>query len=106
MIESISKEHKENPKGQENREKLKGRWEVKHRKAYNSKALSKTILSILSAIYLNFRLFFLPPPPPPTSLKHEFYGLTSGFTRLIMATKYVCHGLISLHANFYDNRTK
>ena len=45
-------------------------------------------------------------PPPPTSLKHEFYALTSGFTRLIMKTKYVCHGLISLHVNFHDNRKK
>ena len=45
-------------------------------------------------------------PFPPTSLKHDFYGLTSGFTRLIMKTKYVCHGLISLHGNFHDNRTK
>ena len=44
-------------------------------------------------------------PFPPTSLKHEFYGLTSGFTRLIMKTKYVCHGLISLHVNFHVNRT-
>ena len=42
----------------------------------------------------------------PTSLKHEFYGLTSGFTRLIIETRYVYHGLISLHANFHDNRTK
>ena len=43
---------------------------------------------------------------PPTSLKLELYGLTSGFTRLIMKTKYACFGLISLHANFHDNRTK
>ena len=41
----------------------------------------------------------LAPPPTPTSLKHEFYGLTSGFTRLIMNTKYVYHDLISLHVN-------
>ena len=45
------------------------------------------------------------PSPPPTSLKHELYGPTSGFTRLIMKTKYACYGLISLHANFHDNRT-
>ena len=50
-----------------------------------------------------FWLFFL---SPPTSFKHELYGLTSSFTRLIMKTKYVCHGLISLHVNFHDNRTK
>ena len=43
--------------------------------------------------------------PSPTSHEHQFYGLTSGFTRLIMTTKYVCHGLIYLHANFQDNRT-
>ena len=47
-----------------------------------------------------------PPPPPPTSFKLELYGLTSGFTRLIMKTKSVCHGLISLHVNFHDNWTK
>ena len=51
-----------------------------------------------------FGLFFL--PPPPTSLKHELYGLTSSFTRLIMQIKYVCQDVISLHVNFYDNRTK
>ena len=45
-------------------------------------------------------------PPPPNSLKHEFYGLTSGFTRLIIKTKYVYHGLISVHVNFHENRTK
>ena len=45
-------------------------------------------------------------PFPPTSHKHEFYGLTSGFTRLIMKTKYVCHGPVSLHVIFHDNRTK
>ena len=44
--------------------------------------------------------------PPPTSFKHEFYGLTSGFTRLIMKSKYACYGLISLHVDFHDNRTK
>ena len=43
---------------------------------------------------------------PPTSLKHEFYGLTSGFTRLIMKTKYVSHNLVSLHVKFHDNQTK
>ena len=36
-------------------------------------------------LYVIFRLF-----PPPTSHKHEFYSLTSGFTRLIVKTKYVC----------------
>ena len=45
-------------------------------------------------------------PFPPTSLKHELYGLTSSFTRLIIKIKYVYHGLISLHVIFYDNRTK
>ena len=46
------------------------------------------------------QLFFL--PPPPTYHKHQFYGLRGGSTRLIMRTKYVCHGLISLHVNFHD----
>ena len=51
-------------------------------------------------------LFPPPPPPHPTSLIHELYGLTSGFTRLIMKTKYACYGLVGMHANFDDNRTK
>ena len=46
------------------------------------------------------------PFPPPTSLKHEFYGLTSGFTRIIMKIINACYGLVSLHVNFHDNRTK
>ena len=71
--------------------------------------ITRSVFSKLpTALTLNIGngLFYLPPPPPPTSLKHEFYGLTSGFTRLIMKIKYVCHGLVSLHVNFYDNRTK
>ena len=44
-------------------------------------------------------------PFPSISLKHEFYGLTSGFTRLIMNIKYVCHAPINPHVNFHDNRT-
>ena len=44
-------------------------------------------------------------PFPLTSLKHEFCGLTSGFTRLIMNIKYVCHAPIDLDVNFHDNRT-
>ena len=42
---------------------------------------------------------------PPTSHENQFYSLRSGFTRLTMKTKYVCHGLIYLYDNFYDNRT-
>ena len=34
-------------------------------------------------------------PPPRTSYKHQFYDVMNGFTRLIMKTKYVCHGPIS-----------
>ena len=44
-------------------------------------------------------------PPPPTSDELQFFSVTSGFTRLIMKTKYVCHGLISLYDNFHNNRT-
>ena len=44
--------------------------------------------------------------PTPTSHKHEFYGLTSNFTMLIMKTKYVCPALVSLRVNFLDNRTR
>ena len=56
-------------------------------------------------IYYNGGSFSF-PPPPPTSLKREFYGLTSDFTRLIMKTNYICHGLVSLLVNFHDNLTK
>ena len=45
-------------------------------------------------------------PPPPTPHEHHFYGLTSLFTRLVLKTKYAFHGLIYLHVNFHDNRTK
>ena len=39
--------------------------------------------------YKNSGLFFL----SPTSYKHQFYGITSGFTRFSLKTKYACHGL-------------
>ena len=42
---------------------------------------------------------------PPTSHDHQLYGITSGFTRLIMETKYVWHSLISPHVNFNNDRT-
>ena len=65
------------------------------------------------------RLFFFTPPFldvlknlnralfPFRSHLHErqFYGLTSGFSRLIMKTKYVCYVLVSLNVNFNDKRT-
>ena len=44
-------------------------------------------------------------PFPPTSGELQFFSVTSGFTMLIMKTKYVCHGLISLYVNFHNNRT-
>ena len=31
-------------------------------------------------------------------------GVVGGFTRLIMKTKYVCHGLISPQVNFHNNQ--
>ena len=40
---------------------------------------------------------------PITSHEHHFYGVTRGFTRLIMKTKYVCHGLNSWYANYHNN---
>ena len=43
--------------------------------------------------------------PPPTSHDHQVYGVTSGFTRLIMKTKCVWHILISPHVNFHNDRT-
>ena len=45
----------------------------------------------------------------PTSHDQQFYGVTSGFTRLGLKTKHVCHGLVSPHASFHNNwitRTK
>ena len=42
---------------------------------------------------------------PPSSHKHEFSGVTGGFTMLIMKAKYVCHNLISPCVSFYKNRT-
>ena len=71
-----------------------------------SESLCYPLLQHICIVILISALFPPPPPPPPTSLKHKIYGLTSGFTRLIMKIKYVCHGLISLHVNFHDNRTK
>ena len=35
-------------------------------------------------------------PFHPTSHEHHFHDLRSGFTRLFMKTKHLCHGLISL----------
>ena len=42
----------------------------------------------------------------PTSHEHEFYGVTGGFTWLIMKTKFVCHNLISPYVKFHNNWTK
>ena len=44
-------------------------------------------------------------PFPPTSHDHQFYGVTSGFTRLNMKTKCVWQILISPHVNFHNDRT-
>ena len=45
------------------------------------------------------------PPPSPTLHEHQFYGVTSGFTWLSSKFKCACHGSISLHVNFHNNRT-
>ena len=37
--------------------------------------------------------------------EHQFYGVTSGFARIFMKTKNVCHGLFRPHGNFCNNRT-
>ena len=51
------------------------------------------------------RLFFL-PQSPLTSYEHQFFDVMSGFTRLIMKTKYVCHGPhVRPHVNFRGNRS-
>ena len=39
-------------------------------------------------------LFSSPHTPLPISREHHFYGVTRGFRRLSMKTRYVCHGLI------------
>ena len=43
-------------------------------------------------------------PFSPTSYEHQFYDVMSGFTKLIMKTKYVSHGPITPHANFLVDR--
>ena len=40
------------------------------------------------------------PLPPATSQKHQFSGVTGGYTKLDETTKYDCHSLISSHSNF------
>ena len=50
----------------------------------------------------NFLALF---PFPRTSHKYRFYGVTNGFTRLSMKTKYVCQGLNSPYAKFDNNLT-
>ena len=37
---------------------------------------------------------------PRTSHEQQLHDITSGFTRLSMKTKYVCHGLILLYGIF------
>ena len=47
-----------------------------------------------------------PSHPTPTShYEHQFYGVTSGFSRFIVETKYACHPLISPYVNFDNNPT-
>ena len=41
----------------------------------------------------------------PTSHNYQFYDVNSGFTRLIMETKYVLHSLLSPHFSFHNDRT-
>ena len=45
-------------------------------------------------------------PCKSTSHERQFYDLTSGFTRLIMKTKYVCHVLISLNVTHKERNTQ
>ena len=46
----------------------------------------------------NRRSWGLFPPPPPLLTRAYFFGVTSGFTRLVSKTKYV---LINYHVNNY-----
>ena len=57
-------------------------------------------MSMFGLSYLFLALFPPPPPPPPPHSNTIFFGLTSGFTRLIMKTKNVCQFFMT------DNRTK
>ena len=50
-----------------------------------------------------FSVLFSPPPPHLTET--SIYGLRSGFTKFTKKNQICCHGLISLHVNFHDNRT-
>ena len=68
---------------------------------YSKQRLCKIILSYLEFVAEVAALF---PPPPPNSYKHQFYDVMSGFTRLLIKTKYVCCGPVSPHANFLVNR--
>ena len=66
--------------------------------AHFSMAFSIMELNLSSALF----------PFPPTSHELQYISVTSGFTRLSMKTKYVCHvcrGLISSYVNFHYNRT-
>ena len=49
----------------------------------------------------NLTLFLFPTPHTVIN----FFGVMSGFTRLVMRTKYVYHGLISRYVNFHNNWT-
>ena len=61
-------------------------------------ALDKSAVLLLEE-YLTVFPFF------PTSHQHQFNRLASGFARVIMKTKDVCRGLISLHVSFHNKRT-
>ena len=56
--------------------------------------------NFLNQSILRLALFF-----PPTSHDNQFYGVTSGFTRLIMKSDYAWPRLICPHANFHKDRT-
>ena len=78
---------------------------IRGRKAILGRAQSRNIPDCGRESRNISRLFFLGLPPSPTSDEHQFYGLTSSFTKLIIKLKYICHGLIYLHVNCHDNWT-
>ena len=72
--------------------------------ALATKNCDKLTMSILSSDDTPGVVGSFPILPPHMNI-NQFTGVTSGFTRLSMRTKRVCHGLIILPVNFHFNRT-
>ena len=53
----------------------------------------------------HLKALFSSHPTPNSHYEHQFYGVTSGFSRFIVETKFACHPLISPNVNFDNNPT-